>query len=161
MKKVSMVLLGLLSLVLLACAPSSLQIKEMSSECDIMVEVRYVENDSIGLFVGNTLFLNTRQVTGESLFPMLISTRDPMNIDVPTATDVVRDPAELTAYLQRQIPALTRFGLVIGENVGHEISFEEKKVVNLLSQYFKTFDGSSLILFHEKGGELTNAKKLY
>jgi len=161
MKKCLLTLLGLVSLALLGCGPSSLQIKEMSLECDFMVEVRYVENDSIGIFVGNTLFLNTRQVVGGSLFPMLISTRDPMNIDMPTATNVIRDPQEFTAYLQKQVPSLTRFGIVIGDNVGREIGFEEASAVKMLSEYFKTFDGGSLVLFHEKGGDLTDAEKLY
>ena len=161
MKNSFLTLLGLVSLALLACAPSSLQIKEMSSECDFVVEVRYVENDSIGIFVGNTLFLNTRQVVGGSLFPMLISTRDPMNIDMPTATNVVRDPQELTAYLQKQVPSLTRFGIVIGDNVDREIGFEEAEAIKMLSEYFKTFEGGSLVLFHEKGGDLIDAEKLY
>ena len=161
MKKSFLALLGLVSLALLACAPSSLQIKEMSSECDFVVEVRYVENDSIGIFVGNTLFLNTRQVVGGSLFPMLIRTRDPMNIDMPTATNVVRDPQELTAYLQRQVPSLTRFGIVIGDNVDREIGSEEAEAIKMLSEYFKSFEGGSLVLFHEKGGDLIDAEKLY
>lgn len=153
---------GLFSLALMACGPSSLEIKEMSSECDFTVEVRYMQQDTIGLMVGNTLYLSTRQVVRDSLFPMLVSIRNPNNIDDNrVATTTINNSQEFTAYIGRAVPTPTHFGVVIGENVGNEIGFDEAKTVKKLSDYFRTYGGGSLVLFHEKGGELTDAKKLY
>lgn len=151
----------LTALLFVGCGPSALDIKEMSSDCEFNVEVRYVPNDSIGLFVGNTLFLSTQQLTGTEMFPMLISTRNPMNIDIPTATDAVRTPDEFTAYLVKRVPSPTHFGIIVSDNVGNEIGFDESKAVKMLQTYFQNaYPGSSAVLFHEKGGDLVSAKTL-
>ena len=52
-------------------------------------------------------------------------------------------------------------GLVIGETAYNEIGFEEADAVAKLTAIFKKMEGGSLVLFHEKGGELTDMKKLY
>lgn len=148
------------ALLLIACGPSKLQIQEMSSERDILIEVRYVENDSIGYFVGNTLFLNTRQFSGDSLFPLLVSTRNPANIDIPTATDVISDSKALTAYLSKNAPSLNHFGFVVSHTAALDIDFDEKKAIQMILNYIDTFKGASLVFFREKDGDLTHAKKV-
>ena len=161
MKKLFLAAAALVSVVLMACGPSKLEMQEMSSQCDIMVEVRQVLNDSISLFVGNTLYLNSKQVLGETIFPLLVSTRDPMEIEKLAATDVVANEDAFISYLRKASPDMVNFGIVIGETAAYEIGFDETKTVEMLKGIFKKVDGGSLVLFHEKGGELTNAKKLY
>ena len=86
MKKMLLSLLAVLSLALLACGPSKVDMQVMSAECDIVIEVRQVLNDSISLFVGNTLYLNSKQAVAADLFPLLVSVRDPMEIEKLTAS---------------------------------------------------------------------------
>lgn len=47
MKKFAIVLLSALSMALVACGPSKLEIQEMAVQSDVVVEVRQVLNDSI------------------------------------------------------------------------------------------------------------------
>ena len=50
MKRIIFALFALvLTSVMVACGPSSLEIKEMSSDCEFNVEIRYVPNDSIAV----------------------------------------------------------------------------------------------------------------
>lgn len=161
MKKMLLSLLAVLSLALMACGPSKVDMQVMSAECDIVIEVRQVLNDSISLFVGNTLYLNSKQAVASDLFPLLVSVRDPMEIEKLTATDVVGSPEEFVAYLRKVSPDMIRFGLVIGETAYNEIGFDENAIVEKVKNALQTVEGGSLILFHEKGGELTSAKKLY
>lgn len=161
MKKLFMAFAAVVSMALVACGPSKLEIQEMSSQCDVMIEVRQVLNDSISLMIGNTLYLNSKQVLGDNLFPLLVSTRDPQEIERLTSTDVVNDEAGLLTYLRYTSPDMVNFGIVIGETAYNEIGFDEAKIVNTLKDIFVKVDGGSLVLFHEKGGELTAAKKLF
>ena len=161
MKKCLILFVALASAVLVACGPSKLEIQEMSSSCDVIIEVRQVLNDSISLMVGNTLYLNSKQVLGDNLFPLLISTRDPQEIERLTATDIVNTPEDLLKYLRFSSPDMVNFGIVIGETAYNEIGFDENHVVETLKNIFVKVDGGSLILFHEKGSELTAAKKLF
>ena len=148
--------------VFYACGPSALEIKEMSSECEFNVEVRYMPNDSIALFVGNTLYIATSQLVSESLYPLSVSTRDPMNIDGRAPTDVVNSDEELVAYIQKRVPDVSRFGIVMGDHVSNEIGFDPSATVQRLQEFFaKNYPGSSAVLFGEKAGELISAKKLY
>ena len=55
MKKFLLALAVFASAVLVACGPSKLEMQEMSSSRDVIVEVRQVLNDSISLMIGNTL----------------------------------------------------------------------------------------------------------
>ncbi len=144
-----------------ACGPSKLQIQEMSLDCDVMIEVRYVEEDTIGFLVGNTLYLPSQQLAQDSLFPLLISPRNPMDIDAPARTDRISSADALTAYLSRTVPEMTRFGLVIGSSAGSDFDFNEKKVIQKISDYVKLHQGASLIIFREKNGDLIDAKKAF
>ena len=161
MKKCLILFVALVSAVLVACGPSKLEMQEMSSSCDVIIEVRQVMNDSISLMVGNTLYLNSKQVLHDNLFPLLISTRDPQEIERLTATDIVNTPEDLLKYLRFSSPDMVNFGIVIGETAYNEIGFDENHVVETLKNIFVKVDGGSLILFHEKNGELTAAKKLF
>jgi hypothetical protein len=161
MKKIAFGILSVLSLALIACGPSKLEIQEMSSQSDILVEVRQVLNDSISLFVGNTFYLNSKQVIVDDMYPLLVSTRDPAELEKPTATDIINNDEELLNYLRRKSPEMVNFGLVIGETAYNEIGFEEQPAVEKISKIFKKVQGGTLVLFHEKNGELTDAKKLY
>ena len=161
MKKFALMVLATISLALMACGPSKLEIQEASSQSDIQIEVRQVLNDSISLFVGNTFYLNSKQVIVDNLYPLLVSTRDPAELEKPTATDILNSDEELLNYLRRKSPEMMNIGLVIGETAYNEIGFEEADVVAKISKIFKKMQGGSLTLFHEKGGELTDMKKLY
>lgn len=161
MKKIVLIALATISLVLMACGPSKIKMQETSSMCDVLVEVRQVLNDSISLYVGNVLYLNSRQVVADDMYPLNVSTRDPSEFEKLTATDVVNSDEEFLNYLRRKAPDMINFGIVIGETAYNEIGFEEAAVVNKLTKLFQKIEGGSLTLFHEKDGELTDMKKLY
>lgn len=161
MKKIALAVLSVVSLALMACGPSKLEIQEASSQSDVLIEVRQVLNDSISLFVGNTFYLNSKQVIADDLYPLLVSTRDPAELEKPTATDILNSDEDLLNYLRRKSPDLMNVGIVIGETAYNEIGFEESDAVAKLTKVFKKVQGGSLVLFHEKAGELTDMKKLY
>lgn len=161
MKKFAIVLLSALSMALVACGPSKLEIQEMAVQSDVVVEVRQVLNDSISLFVGNTLYLNAKQMVSDEMYPLLVSMRDPAELGKPTATDILNSDEDLLNYLRRVSPQMVAVGLVIGETAANEIGFEESDVVTRLTAVFRKMGGGTLVLFHEKGGELTDAKKIF
>ncbi len=161
MKKIALAVLSVVSLALMACGPSKLEIQEASSQSDVLIEVRQVLNDSISLFVGNTFYLNSKQVIADDLYPLLVSMRDPAELEKPTATDILNSDEDLLNYLRRKSPDLMNVGIVIGETAYNEIGFEESDAVAKLTKVFKKVQGGSLVLFHEKAGELTDMKKLY
>ena len=161
MKKLALAVLSVVSLALMACGSSKLEIQEASSQSDVILEVRQVLNDSISLFVGNTFYLNSKQVISDAMYPLLVSTRDPAELEKPTATDILNNDEDLLNYLRRKSPDLMNVGIVIGETAYNEIGFEEEPVVAKLTAVFKKLQGGSLVLFHEKAGELTDMKKLY
>ena len=133
----------------------------MSSACDVSVEVGKVLDDTISLYVGNMFFLNAKQTVNEELFPLSASIRDPMNIDVKGRTDRIESGADFINYLRRTAPNAVTFGIVVNSAAQNEIGFDETKTVNRLVEVLKTLDGGSVILFHEKDGQLTDAKKLF
>ena len=161
MKKLALAVLSGVSLALMACGPSKLEIQEASTQSDVLLEVRQVLNDSISLFVGNTLYLNSKQMITDDMYPLLVSTRDPAELEKPTATDILNNDEEFLNYLRRKAPDFVNVGVVIGETAYNEIGFEEKDAVEKLSKIFKKVQGGTLVLFHEKAGELTDMKKLY
>lgn len=161
MKKIALAVLSVVSLALMACGPSKLEIQEASSQSDVLIEVRQVLNDSISLFVGNTFYLNSKQVIADDLYPLLVSMRDPAELEKPTATDILNSDEDLLNYLRRKSPDFMNVGIVIGETAYNEIGFEESDAVAKLTKVFKKVQGGSLVLFHEKAGELTDMKKLY
>ena len=161
MKKLALSVLSVVSLALMACGPSKLEIQEASSQSDVLLEVRQVLNDSISLFVGNTLYLNSKQMVADDMYPLLVSTRDPAELEKPTATDILNNDEDFLNYLRRKAPDFVNVGVVIGETAYNEIGFEEKDAVEKLTKIFKKVQGGSMVLFHEKAGELTDMKKLY
>ena len=118
-------------------------------------------DDTISLYVGNMFFLNAKQTVNEELFPLSASIRDPMNIDVKGRTDRIESGADFISYLRRTAPNAVTFGIVVNSAAQNEIGFDETKTVNRLVEVLKTLDGGSVILFHEKDGQLTDAKKLF
>ena len=161
MKKLALAVLSVVSLALMACGPSKLEIQEASSQSDVLLEVRQVLNDSISLFVGNTLYLNSKQMVADDMYPLLVSTRDPAELEKPTATDILNNDEDFLNYLRRKAPDFVNVGVVIGETAYNEIGFEEKDAVEKLTKIFKKVQGGSMVLSHEKAGELTDMKKLY
>lgn len=161
MKKLALAVLSVVSLALMACGPSKLEIQEASSQSDVLLEVRQVLNDSISLFVGNTLYLNSKQMVADDMYPLLVSTRDPAELEKPTATDILNNDEDFLNYLRRKAPDFVNVGVVIGETAYNEIGFEEKDAVEKLTKIFKKVQGGSMVLFHEKAGELSDMKKLY
>ena len=61
-------------------------------------------------------------------------------------------------YLQANETALRKYRELCS---GIDCGFEEKDAVEKLSKIFKKVQGGTLVLFHEKAGELTDMKKLY
>lgn len=161
MKKIALSLLAAVSIFFMACGPSKLEMQEQSSMCDVVVEVRQVLGDSISLFVGNNFYLNVKQVVPDEMYPLHVSTRDPAEFEKPTATDVLNSDEEFLNYLRRVSPQMVQIGLVIGETAANEIGFDEGETVTKLTKIFQKMGGGSLILFHEKDGELTDMKKLF
>ena len=161
MKKILAAFAILVSAALVACGPSKLELQERSSSCDVSIEVGKVLDDTISLYVGNMFFLNAKQTVNEELFPLSASVRDPMNIDVKGRTDVIASGADFISYLRRPAPNAVTFGIVVNEGAKNEIGFDEAKTVQRLVDVLKTLEGGSVILFHEKDGQLTDAKKLF
>ena len=161
MKKLFLVALATISLAFMACGPSKIQMQEASSMSDVLIEVRQVLNDSISLYVGNVLYLNSKQIVADDMYPWFVSTRDPAEFEKLTATDEIKSDEELLNYLRRKAPDMMNIGLVIGETAYNEIGFEEAAAVAKLTKIFQQIQGGSLTLFHEKNGELTDMKKLY
>lgn len=161
MKKLALSLLAAASVFFMACGPSKLEMQEQSSMCDVMVEVRQVLNDSISLFVGNTFYLNAKQVVADDMYPLYASTRDPAEIEKPTATNVLNSDDDFLNYLRRVSPQMVQVGLVIGETAANEIGFDEGETVAKMVKIFQKMGGGTLLLFHEKDGELTDMKKLF
>ncbi len=163
MKKISLAVLTIcVACLFLACGPSALEIKEKASACEFNVEVRYVQDDSVGIFVGNTLYLSTSQLASGRFYPLLVSSRDPMNIDGRAPTDVVNSDEEFAAYINRRVPGSLHFGIVLSDNVGYEIGFDSDAAVKALRNFFeKSYPGSTAVLFRERGGDLISAEKLY
>lgn len=161
MKKLAFALFAAMSMVLVACGPSKLEIQEMAVQSDVVVEVRQVLNDSISLFVGNTMYLNAKQMVSDEMYPLLVSKRDPAELEKPTATDILNSDEDLLNYLRKVSPQMTAIGLVIGETAANEIGFDEAEVIAKLTAVFKKMGGGTLVLFHEKAGELTDAKKIF
>lgn len=161
MKKLFLMALATISLALMACGPSKIQMQETSSMSDVLIEVRQVLNDSISLYVGNVLYLNSKQIVADDMYPLNVSTRDPAEFEKLTATDVINSDEELLDYLRRKAPDMMNVGLVIGETAYNEVGFEEAAAVEKLTKIFQKIQGGSLTLFHEKNGELTDMKKLY
>lgn len=161
MKKIFLMAVATISLALMACAPSKLDIQEASITSDVLIEVRQVLNDSISLYVGNVFYLNSKQVVADDMYPLHASTRDPSEFEKLTATDVINSDEELLNYLRRKAPDLMNVGIVIGETAYNEVGFEEQAVVEKLTKIFQKVQGGSLKLFHEKEGHLTDMKKLY
>lgn len=161
MKKLALALLAAVSFAFMACAPSKLDIQEAAVTSDVLVEVRQVLNDSISLYVGNVLYLNSKQVVADDLYPLHVSTRDPAEFEKLTATDVINSDEELLNYLRRKAPDMINIGIVVGETAFNEAGFNEQTVVEKLTKIFQKIDGGSLKLFHEKEGQLTDMKKIY
>lgn len=161
MKKLFLTALAAISLAFMACAPSKLDIQEAAVTSDVLVEVRQVLNDSISLYVGNILYLNSKQVVADDMYPLHVSTRDPSEFEKLTPTDVISSDEELLNYLRRKAPDMMNVGIVIGETAYNEAGFDEQAVVEKLTKIFQKIQGGSLKLFHEKESQLTDMKKLY
>ena len=161
MKKLALTVLATISLALMACGPSKLEIREASSMSDVLIEVRQVLNDSISLYVGNVFYLNSKQIVADDMYPLHASTRDPSEFEKLTATDEITNDEEFLNYLRRKAPDMMNVGIVIGETAYNEIGFEEAAAVEKLTKIFQKIQGGSLTLFHEKNGDLTDMKKLY
>ena len=159
MKKLALLAFTAISLAFMACAPSKLDIQEAAVTSDVLVEVRQVLNDSISLYVGNVLYLNSKQVVADDIYPLHVSTRDPSEFEKLTPTDVINSDEELLNYLRRK--ELRNGGIVVGETAYNEIGFEEAAVVAKLTSIFQKVQGGTLTLFHEKEGHLTDMKKIY
>jgi hypothetical protein len=100
-------------------------------------------------------------MVADDMYPLLVSTRDPAELEKPTATDILNNDEDFLNYLRRKAPDFVNVGVVIGETAYNEIGFEEKDAVEKLTKIFKKVQGGSMVLFHEKAGELTDMKKLY
>ena len=161
MKKLFLMVLATISLAFMACGPSKIEMQEASSMSDVLIEVRQVLNDSISLYVGNILYLNSKQIVADDIYPLNVSTRDPAEFEKLTATDVINSDEELLDYLRRKAPDMMNIGIVIGETAYNEVGFEEAAAVEKLTKIFQKIQGGSLTLFHEKEGQLTDMKKLY
>ena len=161
MKKLALLALASISLALMACGPSKLDIQEKSVMSDVLVEVRQVLNDTISLYVGNVFYLNSKQIVADDMYPLYASTRDPAEFEKLTPTDEINSDEEFLNYLRRKSPELINVGIVIGETAYNEVGFEEAAAVEKLTKIFQKIQGGTLTLFHEKEGQLTDMKKIY
>ena len=134
MKKLFLMALATISLAFMACGHSKIQMQETSSMSDVLIEVRQVLNDSISLYVGNVLYLNSKQIVADDMYPLNVSTRDPAEFEKLTATDVINSDEELLDYLRRKAPDMMNVGLVIGETAYNEVGFEEAAAVEKLTK---------------------------
>ena len=160
MKNFFVLISCLCAFFLISCAASKFEIQETSSSLDVLIEVRTMQ-DTIGLMIGNSLYLNTEQLTRDPMFPLLVSSRDPVNIERITPTITLTTPENLIGFMNRAVKEAKKFGFVIGSNVNEQIGFEEQDAIQKISAILSKVPGASLYLFHEKEGELTDMKKLF
>lgn len=161
MKKIAFSLLAAVTMFFMACGSSKINVQEASSQCDVMIEVRQVLNDSISWLVNNNLYLNAKQVIPDDMYPILVSTRDPADWDRSISTTIINSDEDLINLMRKVSPEMTQIGLVIGETAANEIGFDEADAINKVTAIFKKMGGGSMYLFHDKNGELVDGKVLY
>lgn len=155
------VMLLCLTVAMAGCAASKAEISQATNNCDIMVEVRTLGKDSVSWFAGNTMYLNANLAKREEIFPMFISTRSTANIDVQRGIDLVKTPEELFAFFGRGNGPVKNFGVVFSDRVEIEAGVDEGKTVEKLKKVFRGVEGVSLMLFHEKDGNIKDMKRIF
>lgn len=148
-----------LSIIFIACAPSKQKIQfAASEEVETLVEVRYMQEDTVALMIGKSLYINALQVLGD-LFPLKATVKDPMALERETPVVTLSSAEELVEFIGRAVPSVKNFGIVIGGNVNEQIGFDEKDAISKISEALSVTGGTQ-ILFHEKDGELVDMKRL-
>lgn len=158
MKKFLFGFAAVAAVVLSACGASKFEIQEASMDCQVTIEVRYMQDDTVGVMSNNMLFLNASQLTGRDMFPLQVRVE---NFERVTPVTTLHTAEDFMEYLQRAVPGANRFGVVIGENAVNQIGFDEAETVAKIKAALQEANGGSAILFHEKGGEIVDMKKLY
>lgn len=159
MKLVWLMILSIAAL-LSSCAGNKAQAQEQVVACDILFEYQNVENDSISLLIGNTMRLHTGKAVEGQFYPLLISVRNPEDLDKPTSTEVIDSEASLLAFLQKRFPLLKSIGIVMGENTSNAIGFSESSALKPIKSLSKKISESELRLFREKGGDIVSVETL-
>lgn len=146
---------------LTGCAVSKAEISQATNQCDIMVEVRTLGRDSVSWFAGNTMYLNVNQTRKADLFPMFISIRNPNNIDMQRGIEQIATSWDLITFFKKDNWNAKNFGVVISDMIRNEIGIDEQGIINKLTTVFKQVEGSSLVIFYEKDGVVSDMKKVF
>lgn len=158
MWRLSTILISFAVLIGAGCAGSKAKAQEQVLECDVLFEYQFVENDSISLMVGNTIRLHTGKAMTGAFYPLLLSIRDPQDLDKPTNTEVIGSEEQLFTLLQGKFPYLKRIGVVIGESAYQQSAFAEKDALLPIRGLVKRIPEAELLLFQEKGGEIVGVQ---
>lgn len=149
-------LVSTIALVLTNCAGNKAKAQEQVLECDVLFEYQQIENDSISLMVGNTIRLHTgKSLTGQ-FYPLLLSIRDPQDLDKPTSTEVIGSEEQLLGLLKSKFPFLKRFGVVIGESASSSHEFNENGALEPIQKLTKQISEAEILIFREKDGEIVS-----
>lgn len=158
MNKLLSVLLFAATAILMSCAGSKAKAQEQVLDCDLIFEYHAIENDSISLFIGNTFRLHTGKANPGRFYPLLVSVRNPRDLDRPTSTEIVSDDAGLLLLLRKNIPLLTTIGVVIDDNTSKAKGFTQAGALTPIFQLAKLIPGSRILVFHEKSGDLVRVE---
>lgn len=161
MRKLLFPLVAFAMFFLCSCGASKVDIERATSKCDILVEVRELKADSVSWFVGNTIYLNPNQAKREDMFPMIISTRSPANIDMQRSIDFLNDESEFLKFINKKVPDAMNFGMIFNDKVISDLGVDEDKTVDDYKSVFKKIKGGSMVVFYEKNGVITDMSSVY
>lgn len=147
--------------VLSGCGASKFDIERATAKCDILIEVRELKADSVSWFVGNTVYLNPNQAKREAMFPMIISTRNPDNIDMQRGINFLNNEEELLSFIRSKSPNAVNFGMVFNDKALSELGVDEDKTVDDFVSVFRKINGGSMVVFYEKNGHITDMSTVY
>lgn len=150
--------LGLLCLSLVSCAGSKADAQLREQECDFLFEYQAIENDSIAILVGNTMRLHAGKATPGNFYPLLLSERDPQELDKPIATEVIQNEDELRSLVRKRARMLQYVGIVIGESTRNAKGFQESQAIAPIRSLVTSLPEVQLFVFQEREGEVQSFK---
>jgi hypothetical protein len=151
-------LVSTIALAFASCAGNKAKAQEQVLECDVLFEYQQIENDSISLMVGNTIRLHTGKSQTGQFYPLLLSVRDPQDLDKPTSTEVIGGEEQLLGLLKSKFPFLKRFGVVVGESTSGSREFSEKGALEPIEKLAKQIPEAEILIFREKAGEIVSVE---
>ena len=158
MNKFLVVGLWIVTSFLASCANSKAKAQEQVTECDVLFEYHSIVNDSISLMIGNTMRVHSAKTQPERFYPLLVSVRNPRDLDRPTSSEVILDDPSLLAFLRRELPFLQTIGVVISSNTSQDPGFSESGALVPIRKFAKLVPDSRILVFHELDGDVISVR---